>query len=432
MKVKSYPYRKGIKLPKIKSFISNEEPKVLSAPKLVYISVKQVKGLTPKAVVVGGDKVKIGTVVAVSGNNSVYSTVSGKVVEIVKRPSVYGGVCDTIVIENDFKDEKELFFNPQELSADKFFDVIKKANIVDYDGVSLYSKLFNTKNINTLVINAVTDEPFEKLSLEIIKRNFDRIIEGVKIVQKVINAGKVVFAISKDYFKEVKTIINGSSDIENAQVALLPNLYPVGDDDELYMALTKKVLNKNERAIDKGFVIIDVYTLFMVGELIQTGLCDNKRLLGIYDMANKNPVLVNVWATVGTDIKEIIEEVRENKLIGIRKVIAGGPMRGIALGDGLAPVTKGLKSIIILGDELEEQPKEINCISCGKCKEVCPKYLSPRDIDLATENQDMVTAKNLGAEFCTKCGCCSFVCPSKRHLTQRISYAKEFIKDKGM
>jgi len=49
-----------------------------------------------------------------------------------------------------------------------------------------------------------------------------------------------------------------------------------------------------------------------------------------------------------------------------------------------------------------------------------------------TENSDMVMAKNLGASECTKCGCCSYVCPSKRHLAQRISYAKDYIKDKGI
>ena len=90
------------------------------------------------------------------------------------------------------------------------------------------------------------------------------------------------------------------------------------------------------------------------------------------------------------------------------------------------------KSLIIFKDRLEDQPQEINCISCGRCKVVCPKNLSPRDIDRATENGDMVTSKHLGAEACTKCGCCSFVCPSKRHLTQRISYAKDFIEDKGI
>ena len=96
--------------------------------------------------------------------------------------------------------------------------------------------------------------------------------------------------------------------------------------------------------------------------------------------------------------------------------------------DNLAPVTQGLKSIIILKNRISEQPQEINCISCGRCIAVCPKNISPKDIDRFTENGDMVTAKNLGASECTRCGCCSFVCPSRRFLTQRIATAKHVDK----
>lgn len=432
MKVKSLSYKKGISLPKIKSILTSEEPKNIEAPKIVYISVKQVKGLVPRPVVVSGDKVKIGTVVAVSGNNNVYSTVSGVVLKVVKMPSVHGGACDTIVIENDFKDEKEMFCTPGEVPSEGVFDVIKKANIVDYDGVSVYSKIFSDKKITTLVINAVTDEPYETINLEILKQKFDDVLSGAKAVQKVVKATKVILAITKDYYNSVRDIVLKASEVEGFEVALLPGKYPVGDEAELYLALNKKPLKKDERAADNGMVILDVYALFVVGDLLLNGTCDNSRLISVYDATGKTPVCTNVWVRVGSDIKDVILSVRENKLLGIYKVIAGGPMRGIALGDDLAPVTKGLKSLIILKDRLEEQLQEINCVSCGRCKEVCPKKLSPRDIDRAAENGDMVTAKNLGAEDCSRCGCCSYVCPSKRHLTQRISYAKEFIVDKGI
>ena len=179
-------------------------------------------------------------------------------------------------------------------------------------------------------------------------------------------------------------------------------------------------------------LIVDAYTLLCLDNLVKTGCVEHNRLISIYDQTLTVPKQINVWTRIGMNIKELIESVRENKLVGIHKVVAGGPMRGIALGDELASVTKGLKSIILLKDKIEDQAKEINCISCGRCREICPKKLSPRDIDRATENGDMVMAKKLGAELCTKCGCCSYVCPSKRHLTQRICYAKDFIETKGI
>lgn len=435
MKVKSLSYKKGISLPKIKSITKSDVVKVLDAPKFVYISVKQAKGILPKPIVVVGDNVKIGSLVASYGDNKVYSTVSGKVVKVEPMASVYGGLVDTIVIENDFKDDKELICSPGETSTEGIFQAIKDANIVDYDGISLYKKLEQAKNIDTFVINAVTDEPYETTNLEIIKSNIKEIIDGTKTVAGLVNAANITLAISKDYYGEIKDVMNDevlSIGDKSISISLCPNRYPVGDEAQLYSAVKKKSLKLGEKAIDKGVLIVDVYTLYMVSKLLSECVADVERLVSVYDATLEKPEVTNVIVRVGADIKELISSVREAGMIGVRKVVAGGPMRGIALGDSLAPVTKGLKSVILLKNRIAEEPREIACINCGKCQAVCPKNISPKDIDMFTENSDMVMAKKLGASECTKCGCCSYVCPSKRHLAQRISYAKDYIKDKGI
>ena len=435
MKVKSLSYKKGISLPKIKSITASQEVKRLEAPKYVYISVKQAKGVLPKPIVVVGDHVKIGSLVASYGDNKVYSTVSGDVVKVEPMPSVYGGLVDTIVIENDYKDEKELICSPGETSSEGIFQAIKDGNIVDYDGISLYTKIEKAKDISMLVINAVTDEPYETTNLEIIKSNIKEVVEGAKIIAEQIKTKSVTLAISKDYYSEVKNVLTdeiwgeGGKDFS---ILLCPNCYPVGDEAELYSAIKKRNLKPGENAIGKGVFIVDIYTLYMVSKLFEDCVADVDRLISVYDATQNQPIVTNVVARVGTDIKEIIQSVRSAGLLGIRKVVAGGPMRGIALGDALAPITKGLKSVILFKNRIAEEPREIACINCGKCQAVCPKNISPKDIGMFTENFDMVMAKKLGAEECTKCGCCSYVCPSKRHLAQRISYAKDYIKDKGI
>ena len=62
--------------------------------------------------------------------------------------------------------------------------------------------------------------------------------------------------------------------------------------------------------------------------------------------------------------------------------------------------------------------------SCGKCAAVCPVFLNPRLIEQAYINEDYDDLRKNKLHSCIGCGCCSYVCPSKRFLKQRIEAAK--------
>ena len=129
MKVKSFSYKKGISLPKIKSLnLSEEAAEKLPAKDKIFVPVRQVKGMTPQPVVIKGDKVSVGSVLARVGDNVVYAPVSGIVEEVVSMPSVYGGVCNTIVINNDGKNTTKPWFTSQEYySKEELINNIKIA-----------------------------------------------------------------------------------------------------------------------------------------------------------------------------------------------------------------------------------------------------------------------------------------------------------------
>ena len=60
------------------------------------------------------------------------------------------------------------------------------------------------------------------------------------------------------------------------------------------------------------------------------------------------------------------------------------------------------------------------CINCGRCVEVCPGRVIPsRLADYAERHDEEAFLENYGMECC-ECGCCSYVCPAKRPLTQEI------------
>ncbi|HPU63925.1 MAG TPA: 4Fe-4S binding protein, partial [Mobilitalea sp.] len=70
---------------------------------------------------------------------------------------------------------------------------------------------------------------------------------------------------------------------------------------------------------------------------------------------------------------------------------------------------------------------ESACIRCGKCHEHCPLNLMPIRLQMhALNNNIEMFEKSYGMECCG-CGCCSYVCPAKRSLTQTINKTKQQI-----
>ena len=86
-------------------------------------------------------------------------------------------------------------------------------------------------------------------------------------------------------------------------------------------------------------------------------------------------------------------------------------MMGRALYDIRVPVTKFSSGIVCFMEDDISQQEESACIRCGRCISVCQMGLAPLMIN------DM-------AKECCECGCCTYVCPAKRRLTQSIAALK--------
>ena len=93
------------------------------------------------------------------------------------------------------------------------------------------------------------------------------------------------------------------------------------------------------------------------------------------------------------------------------------------------PVTKGCSGILCLGQEAME-PHESACIRCGRCMRACPMNLAPAKIDALMRADRYEAAAAIGAMNCIECGCCTFVCPAKRSLTQSCRVVKRGVGDR--
>jgi electron transport complex protein RnfD len=75
-----------------------------------------------------------------------------------------------------------------------------------------------------------------------------------------------------------------------------------------------------------------------------------------------------------------------------------------------------------------ETTKTYQCIRCGACMRVCCHKLSPILIKQAFDKKDVNRLVNLNADYCTGCGHCSFVCPSRIDLKGSILRAKATLR----
>lgn len=438
MKIKSCSYMLGVKniAPTLKN-LSQINTIAIESPEEVLISTKQIKGAKLNVVVSKGDEVKIGSKVAINGENVLVSSVSGVVKEVKELPSVYGGTSEVVVIQNNFKDEKETYpiLNINTSTQDEFLTALKSYSIIDYDGETLLNKITSIKDIEekTLVVNILTDEPYQHSSLALISEKAEEIVDGVQIASKTMGATNVVVAFNKkeqNLVNELLTLL--IKNIENLTVCSLPNRYPVGDELQLIKTITKKNLKNISEVRSLGYVSFDVFSFFALNELIKKGEVVSTRPISIIEKSGNKIATTLCWPKIGTTVKHIVSALMLNGIENVRKLVAGGPMRGIALGNENVGITFNLKSIMAIKDKIEDEPKELPCITCGKCVKVCPMGLVPYEIEKSAENKDFSEAVKYGAGICTKCGLCGFVCPSRRHITQRIVYAKEIIENKGL
>ena len=100
---------------------------------------------------------------------------------------------------------------------------------------------------------------------------------------------------------------------------------------------------------------------------------------------------------------------------------------GVALFDLEVPVAKTSTALLALTKDEVSAMEPGPCINCGRCVEVCPERILPsRLADQAAHFDEEAFLANDGLECC-ECGCCSFICPAKRPLTQEIKSMRRLL-----
>ena len=413
-----------------KRFTEGRAVERCSVPDEVVIPLVQHIGAPSSPVVAVGDIVDMGQMIAEARgyvSSPCFSSVSGKVKAIELRPHISGQPSMAIVIENDHEDRLYPGIQSpgrlEDLNPDQIIKTIQNAGLVGMGGAAFptHVKLSPPaeKKIDTVIINGAECEPYLTADHRVMLEHSGEVVRGLNAVLKALGAKNAWIAIENnkpDAIAIIQDAIAGS----DIRVAPLRVKYPQGAEKQLIYAVTGRQVPSGGLPMDVGAVVVNAGTAYQICQAIEKGLPLYERVVTV---TGSVAMPSNLLVRIGTPISYVISHV--GGFSGkIEKVIAGGPMMGIALHNLDAPVMKGTSGILALDEKSARPVQESACIHCGKCVAACPMGLQPYLISGYSDINRFEDAEKYHALDCMECGCCAYNCPANRHLVQSIRLAK--------
>ncbi len=407
---------------------------LMKAPSTVVIPLQQHIGAPCEPIegIEEGARVKMGQKIADSSgfvSAPIHASVSGTVKKIGQYNHPLGRPVTAITIESDGLDEWDESVKAagdvESLSAEDLRKIIREAGIVGLGGATFpaHVKLSPPpeKKIDYVIINGAECEPYLTADHRVMLEKPGDIVYGLKVMIKALGAEKGVIGIEDNKPDAIKALEEAVADEENITVAKLHTKYPQGAEKMLIQVTTGRKVPSGGLPLEVGVVNHNVGTAVAITQAIREGKPLIERVVTVTGAGVNQPA--NLLVRVGTLVSEVLEAcggLREET----RKLIAGGPMMGLAQPSADIPVIKGTSGILALTDLDVSITESSPCIRCAKCVDSCPVQLLPTSIAQAAEHGLFKQAEKLHAMDCFECGCCSYVCPSKIPLTQWIRIAK--------
>jgi len=435
MPVEVRSFRGGVHPPEKKELSASKPIEVLPPPDVIWIPLQQHIGAPCKPIVNAGDAVKKGQVVGEAGgfvSAPVHSSVSGKVKEIGKVPHIFGADIPAIIIENDGKEEWAEGVNVEtkdlaSLSVDEIKKRVKDGGLVGMGGATFptHVKISPPPNkpIDTFIANGVECEPYLTSDHRLMLEKPDEILEGVKLLARVVDAKNIIVAIEANKPDAVKLMRERVKALNlNFEVVQLDVKYPQGAEKQLIKALTgREVPPPPGLPMDVGCLVQNVGTCYATYLVCKYNIPLIERVVSVTGEGVEEPK--NLLCRVGTPIRELLQKCRIKPTA--KKLVLGGPMMGIAQWTDEVVVIKGTSGVLVLEEAVTDEPGP--CLRCGRCVDVCILGLVPSAISIACEAEDWDAAERENVLDCIECGCCTYNCPSKRPIVHYVKRAKAVI-----
>ena len=376
----------GTHPPQSKDLTRKSRIVVAAAGKQVSVMLSQHIGAACGPVVAKGDVVEAGQKVGDSDAyvcSPVHSPVNGKVKSIELSPHAVMGRSTAVIIETDAENNPvrqpchERFgadFSAEAYSGEQICDAIRESGLVGMGGAGFPTRVKVEPNAKmpkeTMIINGCECEPYITCDYRIMLEWTNQIIAGVKLAKKASGCSQAFIAIEDNKPRAIEIMrealgVRGES--EGIRVVVVKTKYPQGGERQLIRSVLETHVPTGGIPPMIGVLVLNVATCAAIAEAVVLGGALTHRVVTVTGEGVGN--CGNYYAPIGTAVGDLIE------LCGgltsrAAKVILGGPMMGIAIGDLSTPTTKTTGAITVLTKEQIGRAKfagrQTPCIRCGR------------------------------------------------------------------
>lgn len=407
-------------------------------PSVVSVAMSQHIGAPCQPLVKVGDRVTVGQKIG-DGQGlcvPVHASVSGTVTAIEARPHPGGNLQTAIVIESDGRDTLCPTVKPRDpeavaaMSAEDLIAVIREAGITGMGGAGFPTSVKLSSGlgkVDTVIVNGAECEPYITGDHRAMLERPAEIIGGCCYLAKMFGVSKVVIGVEDNKKNGIETLNKVIAE-QKAPVVVesLRCRYPQGGEKQLCQAITGKQVPPGGLPANIGCAVFNINTTIAIYHAIKDGMPVVRKVVTVSGSGVVEPK--NLECPIGTPVSLLFDACGGLKDETF-KLIAGGPMMGMAQASADFPVAKGTGAVLAFAANENKVSEDPTCIRCGRCVEACPMHLEPLYLYLYVQKNRIEDLEAAHVMDCIECGACSYICPGRLHLTHSFKVGKQKVKE---
>ncbi|GAP65448.1 electron transport complex subunit C [Mizugakiibacter sediminis] len=376
--------------------------------------------MAARAVVAPGRRVRRGEVIGrIEGahGTTVHASTSGTVLAVEARPladaDARAGPC--VVIEPDGADDEQRL-PPIEDWRDApraaLLERLRETGIVGLGGGAFPSAAKLAGAQPTLIVNGAECEPYVACDEALLRERAEEVVAGAALLAHVLGAARTFIAVEEAMPQALAALESAlhAAPFEGAALAAVPTRYPEGGERQLIQALTGREVPSGGLPQDLGIVCHNVATAAAAWRAVARGEALTARIVTVTGAGVVEPG--NFEVRLGTPLAWLVEQAGGYTARAAR-LLAGGPMTGVALPHDDVPASAATHCVLVLAEhDLRDAAPELPCIRCAECARVCPARLQPLQLLADLRADDTAEARAHALADCIECGLCAYACPS--------------------
>ena len=435
-----WKFHGGIHPPEQKHLTQDKPIRSIPIPELLQLPLQQHIGQSGELIVNIGDQVLKGqpltrcsSPMAVPVHAPTSGTITAIEHAVIAHPSGLKDLC--IFLKPDGEEKwfpRTVCDDVSALSKNEIISKIANAGISGMGGAGFptHIKANTNKAIDFLIINAAECEPYITADDLLIREHSIEIVNGIEILNQLVTPKHILIGIEDNKPAAIAALKQATSHIDNLKVCVLPTKYPTGGEKQLIKILIGKEVPSGVLPSSIGVVMQNIATCFAIADAVIHDIPLIRRVVTVSGQALEKPQ--NVWALLGTPVEHLLEHC-SYQAPDKPHLIMGGPMMGFSLSTNKVPVVKTTNCILApTHKEIPNDNKEVECIRCGQCAEVCPASLLPQELQWSAKAKDHDLLQSFNLFDCIECGACAYVCPSHIPLVHYYRVSKAEIRQKQL